>query len=286
MTTKPKARKFRIRRSRPVSGDASAAAGASPIAEDQAARPASNESFTSRRDDGFGDKPFPGSAAARRPSRPTENPAEVQAALEAIASEGLTGRQLRMARRLAAKNGLTPASDFDAVRLLRARGIDPFERSSLLELVVPEQNDVSLQERCTRINDYHKKYQNKYKPITISLHGNAAGVGSASGIEAFTSVGYTMADPIAETLLTRLEKMNWNMRYGWGDPDGVSDKDKEMHFFILKHTMTPTILLELGFYTNYKECMKMLKASTQKKFARLLSNGLKEVEKTAIEIGI
>ncbi len=153
-------------------------------------------------------------------------------------------------------------------------------------LVVPEQNDVSLQERCRRINDYHKKYQNKYKPITLSLHGNAAGVGSASGIEAFTSVGYTMADPIAETLLTRLEKMNWNMRYGWGDPDGVSDKDKEMHFFILKHTMTPTILLELGFYTNYKECMKMLKASTQKKCARLLTNGLNEVEKTAVEIGI
>ena len=146
MTTKPKARKFRIRRSRPVSGDASAAAGASPIAEDQAARPASNESFTSRRDDGFGDKPFPGSAAARRPSRPTENPAEVQAALEAIASEGLTGRQLRMARRLAAKNGLTPASDFDAVRLLRARGIDPFERSSLLELVVPEQKNTERAE--------------------------------------------------------------------------------------------------------------------------------------------
>jgi capsular polysaccharide transport system permease protein len=56
--------------------------------------------------------------------------------LAAIRSEGLTGRQLRMARRTAQKHGLQPASDFDAVRLLRRQGIDPFERSNMLELVV------------------------------------------------------------------------------------------------------------------------------------------------------
>ncbi|MEO1197385.1 MAG: capsule biosynthesis protein [Pseudomonadota bacterium] len=92
--------------------------------------------FTHRTEDGFGDAPFPGSAAS---GKPKEDPAKVQADLDAIAGEKLTGRQLRMARRLAAKNGLTPTSDFDAVRLLRRMGIDPFERSSLLELVVPEQ---------------------------------------------------------------------------------------------------------------------------------------------------
>lgn len=167
MTTKPKARKFRIRRSRPVSGDASATAGGPPIAEDQAARQAASESFTSRRDDGFGDKPFPGAAAARRPSRPAEDPAEVQAALEAIASEGLTGRQLRMARRLAAKNGLTPASDFDAVRLLRARGIDPFERSSLLELVVPEQKKTDAAEAAPATAPTGQTLPQKIDPIKV-----------------------------------------------------------------------------------------------------------------------
>lgn len=52
--------------------------------------------------------------------------------------EGLTGRQLRMARRTAQKHGLHPSSDFDAVRLLRKRGVDPFGGSSMLELVVSE----------------------------------------------------------------------------------------------------------------------------------------------------
>jgi capsular polysaccharide transport system permease protein len=43
-----------------------------------------------------------------------------------------------MARRVAQKHGLAPTSDFDAVRLLRAEGIDPFQRSNMLELVVPQ----------------------------------------------------------------------------------------------------------------------------------------------------
>lgn len=36
--------------------------------------------------------------------------------IDAIRQEGLTGRQLRMARRVAQKNGLAVTSDFDAVR--------------------------------------------------------------------------------------------------------------------------------------------------------------------------
>lgn len=80
-------------------------------------------------EDGFGDRAFPGSAKAERSA------ADVEAAIAAIRREGLTGRQLRMARRLAQKQGLTPSSDFDAVRLLREQGIDPFDRSHHLEVV-------------------------------------------------------------------------------------------------------------------------------------------------------
>ena len=54
--------------------------------------------------------------------------------IEEIRKEGLTGRQLRMARRTAQRHDLPATSDFDAVRLLRQAGIDPFQRSNLLEL--------------------------------------------------------------------------------------------------------------------------------------------------------
>ncbi|MBV1896769.1 MAG: capsule biosynthesis protein, partial [Rhodobacteraceae bacterium] len=58
--------------------------------------------------------------------------------IDAIRREGLTGRQLRMARRVAQKHNLPATSDFDAVRLLRQQGIDPFKRANMLELVVPQ----------------------------------------------------------------------------------------------------------------------------------------------------
>jgi capsular polysaccharide transport system permease protein len=86
-------------------------------------------------DDGFGNDPFPtASAAATSP----EDQERIAGEIDEIRKEGLTGRQLRMARRLALKHGLAPVSDYDAVRLLRAKGIDPFQRANLLELVVPD----------------------------------------------------------------------------------------------------------------------------------------------------
>ena len=56
----------------------------------------------------------------------------VEQEIQAIRKEGLTGRQLRMARRVAQKHGLNATSDFDAVRLLRAKGVDPFQRSNAI----------------------------------------------------------------------------------------------------------------------------------------------------------
>ncbi|CUH39671.1 Vi polysaccharide export inner membrane protein VexD [Jannaschia seosinensis] len=51
------------------------------------------------------------------------------------APETPTGRQLRMARRIAQKHGIQANSDADAVKALRQRGIDPFDRANMLQLV-------------------------------------------------------------------------------------------------------------------------------------------------------
>lgn len=110
MTTKPKAKKFRIRRSDSLgTGDRSR-----PDAE-QAASPAATANVVSK--------------------------AQVSSeeAIAKIRREGLTGRQLRMARRVAQKHGLAPTSDFDAVRLLREKDIDPFQKANVLELVAPNE---------------------------------------------------------------------------------------------------------------------------------------------------
>jgi capsular polysaccharide transport system permease protein len=71
-----------------------------------------------------------------------ETPAEIEAALAAIAAEGLTSRQLRRAILIAQKHQLPATSEFDAVRLLREAGIDPFSRASMLR-IVSSQADVA-----------------------------------------------------------------------------------------------------------------------------------------------
>lgn len=126
MTTKPRASRFRIRRH-----DFGAALAAAEREDDRIFAPV---------DDGFGDAPFP---TAARPAAAHDHdiaaPAEVaaDAEIDAIRREGLTGRQLRLARRIAQKHGLPATSDFDAVRLLRRQGIDPFRRGNVLDLVLP-----------------------------------------------------------------------------------------------------------------------------------------------------
>lgn len=117
MTTKPKARKFRIR----------------PDALHAAAAPAEPMPFAQ---DGDG---FEGLGPITPPKRAAADD------LASIEAEGLSARQLRMARRIAQKRGIAAASDHDAVRLLRAQGIDPFRRETLLELVRPANDAASAQ---------------------------------------------------------------------------------------------------------------------------------------------
>ncbi|MBM1815013.1 capsule biosynthesis protein [Pseudosulfitobacter pseudonitzschiae] len=175
MTTKPKARKFRIKRTTPqLSGTSESATPAAsaplrPVGDTSAAatpRPTVAAPSPTPRPSAPSERPAPAQqsappqqprpqqpqepqAAARpeqpQPEQPQLRQGEVSSAhevagendMDAIRHEGLTGRQLRMARRVAQKHGLAPTSDFDAVRLLRAEGIDPFQRSNMLDLVVP-----------------------------------------------------------------------------------------------------------------------------------------------------
>ena len=123
MTIKVKANRFRIRRPDPA---------LSPLPP----RADMGDSLL-QLDDGFGPEPFPTARAADPAPAPVLDP-RVETAIDAIRREGLTGRQLRLARRVAMKNGLPAISDFDAVRLLRAAGIDPFQRNAMLELVASE----------------------------------------------------------------------------------------------------------------------------------------------------
>jgi capsular polysaccharide transport system permease protein len=122
MTTKITASRFRIRPADPVTVPP-----AMPVA---AVRSLPDDNMFAPADDGFG----PGSYPTATP-RGTAAP---ETEIDAIRREGLTGRQLRLARRMAQMHGLPATSDFDAIRLLRAQGIDPFQRNAVMEVVQAE----------------------------------------------------------------------------------------------------------------------------------------------------
>ncbi len=85
-------------------------------------------------DDGFGTLKLDASARVDEGARPIPDPATSEE-IGAIRAEGLTGRQLRMARRVAMRNGLQAATDIEAVALLRRKGIEPFQRVNVADLL-------------------------------------------------------------------------------------------------------------------------------------------------------
>lgn len=167
MTMKPKAKKFRIRRSSPLDAEVEArptvAMAANHATPPQAPRQLNplEQSVVDGTEDGFPVEGF--TTAGRRPPEPGARAAQAgqgatasagassELALAEIRREGLTGRQLRMARRLAQKHGLPATSDYDAVRLLRAAGIDPFHRANMLQLVAPEGNQEEPSAQSARV---------------------------------------------------------------------------------------------------------------------------------------
>lgn len=133
-----------------------------------------------------------------------------------------------------------------AVRLeaeLRKRGIDA-------ERIVKEEIDVPLSERCRRANQ-HKASDT----ILVSIHCNAAGNGSswmqARGWEAWTSVGQTKADKLADCLYAAAEQHLPGMEMRKDMSDGYADK--ESGFYILKQTKCPAVLTENLFQDNKED---------------------------------
>ena len=121
-------------------------------------------------------------------------------------------------------------------RELRVLGVDT-------RVVVPEDTDIPLGERCKRVNRYGKD------ALLISIHANAGG---GTGWECYTTPGQTKSDFFANILCeqAKLDLSEWKMRFDYTD----KDPDKEESFYILKNTICPAILTENFFMDNERDC--------------------------------
>ena len=124
---------------------------------------------------------------------------------------------------------------------LRDRGLDA-------ELLVPEDDDISLAERVRRINAACFLL-GKQNVILVSIHVNAAGNGSkwlnATGWSVYTCKGQTASDMLAECLCQAAIKNFPGRRIRTDMSDG--DMDWEEGFYILRKSLCVAVLTENFF---------------------------------------
>lgn len=150
----------------------------------------------------------------------------------------------------------------DVERELRKKGVDA-------RRIVTEDKDVSLPQRCERVNQYCYRH-GKGNVILVSIHVNAAGKDgrwlTAGGWCAYTCKGETKSDELAECLYDAADNhlaeyrdlMIRGKAEGYYDSkqrpirmdrtDG--DRDIEANFTILYNTLCPAVLTENLFQDN------------------------------------
>ena len=143
------------------------------------------------------------------------------------------------------------------------------------ELLVPEERDVSLRERCARVNAFCRRLGTG-NVILVSVHANAAGHGDrwydATGWCAYTSRGNTRADVLATCLYDAAREFLPGKRLRTDYSDG--DPDQEADFYILRHTLPPAVLVENFFMDSRTDCDFLLSPEGQAAIVNVLVAGI------------
>lgn len=142
-------------------------------------------------------------------------------------------------------------------------------------IVTPELKDVTLGERVRRANSLWLKYDKN--AAFISVHSDAFSKESANGWSAFTSVGQTSSDQIAEVMYKYAKKLFPAEKMRTDNTDG--DADKEAHFYVLKHTYCPAVLTENFFMTNKKNYLLLNNEKSRQLMAQVHVKAIQELIK-------
>ena len=140
---------------------------------------------------------------------------------------------------------------------LKDRGLDA-------ELLVPEDDDISLAERVRRVNTACFLL-GKQNVILVSIHVNAAGNGSkwlnATGWSIYTCKGQTASDKLAECLCQAAIKNFPGHRIRTDMSDG--DMDWEEGFYILRKSLCVAVLTE-NFFMDSRSDLEYLQSRAGK----------------------
>lgn len=153
---------------------------------------------------------------------------------------------------------------------LRAAGYDAL-------LLVPEDADISLGERCRRANAWCSRL-GAARVCLVSVHNNAAGSGAqwmpARGWEAWTSKGQTGGDRLADCMYDAAQlylPVGTPIRTDLAD----GDRDKEANFTILHDSRCAAVLTENLFQDNRDEVDWLLSPAGREAIVKLHVEGIR-----------
>ena len=139
------------------------------------------------------------------------------------------------------------------------------------ELLVPEEEDISLKERVRRVNAACSASSSCPAPtghpnvILVSIHVNAAGDGSqwmnATGWSCYTSKGQTQSDTLASSLYQSAKQHLPDQRIRTDYTD--NDPDWEENFYILRKSHCAAVLSE-NFFMDNKSDLEYLQSRAGK----------------------
>lgn len=158
----------------------------------------------------------------------------------------------------------------EVVKRLRAQGYDA-------ENTVPENGDIRLGERISRVNAYCDRLGAK-NLLFVSVHCNAAASGpwmNARGWEAWTSKGQTQGDKLADCLYDAAQKYlpaGTPIRTDMTD----GDRDKEGNLAVVRGTRCAACLTENLFQDNKADVDYLLSPEGREAIVNLHVEGVKE----------
>lgn len=160
-------------------------------------------------------------------------------------------------------------------------------------LLVPEESDIPLAERCARVNAVCDRVGAK-NVLLLSIHNNAAGADgkwkTAGGWCAYTTPGVTKSDALANALYASAEKhlkdyiAKFAILKANGEYDSkqrpirtdYSDKDPdyEESFYILRVSKCPAVLTESMFQDNKADVRYLLSPEGKTAITKLHVEGI------------
>lgn len=142
------------------------------------------------------------------------------------------------------------------------------EKSGFSVIMTREDDEISGEEGYTKSQDMKARVSliNEIKPdIAVSIHQNSYTDSEVSGAQVFYYSGSEEGKKYAEIIQNELLIF---------DEENHRKEKSNDNYYLLTRTKTPTIIIECGFLSNYKEAEKLAKEEYQEEISKVIVRGI------------